>query len=240
MSEIKPTTTPRTQAEVDAAIAAYANGATQIDLTNLEVGAAAYCRETQAPWLRAYDSSQPRVEAYGSSQPRVEASKFTQVSVRGQVQVTAHADTPVLVEGAGAKIDGGRQTVIARKTPDEWCAYYGVEVKDGVAILFKGVDDRFKSGHGFAYVPGTAPEAPDWDGSKAECGGGLHFSPRPKMTLEFYREATKFVACPVALDDIVVHPDGAYPQKIKARRICAPCWEVNEDGERVAAKEVSL
>ena len=132
-------------------------------------------------------------------------------------------------------IEGGVVIPPAQITsPAEWCAYYGVEVKDGVAILFKGVRDDYRTQRGFAYVPGTSPEAPDWDGGKEECGGGLHFSPRPRSTLEFDREATRFVACPIALADLVVHPDGELPQKVKAPRVCAPCWEVNEDGERVA------
>ena len=55
------------------------------------------------------------------------------------------------------------------------------------------------------------------------------------MTLEFDRDAKRFVACPVRLDEMVVHPRGQMPQKVKAKRVCAPCWEVDEDGEWVAS-----
>ncbi len=41
--------------------------------------------------------------------------------------------------------------------PAEWCAYYGVEVDDGVAILYKAVDEEFSSYHGGSYRPGTEP-----------------------------------------------------------------------------------
>ena len=235
-----PTTTPRTQAEVDAAIAAYADGATCIDLTHLDPTATAVARYAQAPWFVAWESSAPRVVAWGSSAPRVVAWGSSQLGVIGPVAGTAGPDVAVSIDGDLATIDGGHQVRVKRSTPSEWCAYYGVPVKDGVAVLFKGVDHGFRSGRGFLYVPGTKPEAPDWDGAVRECGGGLHFSPHPSMTLEFFSEATRFVACPVALADIVVHPNGESPQKVKARRVCAPCWEVDEDGERVETPKLSV
>jgi hypothetical protein len=77
------------------------------------------------------------------------------------------------------------------------------------------------------------PEAKDWDGMARECGGGLHFSPHPVMALEFNTSAVKFVACPVALEDIVVHKNAQYPQKIKAKRVCAPIWEVDREGNAI-------
>ena len=39
----------------------------------------------------------------------------------------------------------------------------------------------------------------------------------------------------VALKDIAVHPNGDYPEKVKARGCCAPVWEVDENGVRVEA-----
>lgn len=84
------------------------------------------------------------------------------------------------------------------------------------------------------YTPGTSPTAPDWDGGEAECGGGLHFSPAPAMTLEFHSKAKKFVACPIKLKDIVVHPDGSYPHKIKAKGVTGgKCYEVDREGKTV-------
>ena len=196
--------------------------------------------ESSAPRVEARESSAPRVVAWGSSAPRVVAWGSSQLGVIGPVAGTAGPDVAVSIDGDLATIDGGHQVRVKRSTPSEWCAYYGVPVKDGVAVLFKGVDHGFRSGRGFLYVPGTKPEAPDWDGAVRECGGGLHFSPHPSMTLEFFSEATRFVACPVALADIVVHPNGESPQKVKARRVCAPCWEVDEDGERVETPKLSV
>jgi len=166
--------------------------------------------------VRAYDSSQ--VRAYDSSQ--VTACDSSQVRATKYVAIT---------KSQNAKAVGGMQIKPPSiKTAKKWCENYGVEIKKGIAILFKGVDNEFKSHHnGFPYVPGTTPEAPDWDGGKEECGGGLHFSPTPAHTLEFNSAATKFVACPVAVKDIAIHKNPTYPSKVKAKRLCAPCWEVD-------------
>jgi hypothetical protein len=118
-------------------------------------------------------------------------------------------------------------------TPAKWCAYYGVTVKRGVATLYKALADDFSASHGMSYVPGSKPSAPDWDGGACECGGGLHFSPTPGHALEFAPEAKRFVACPVKLADIVVHPAGTYPQKIKAPGVCGPVVEVDRDGKPI-------
>jgi len=53
------------------------------------------------------------------------------------------------------------------------------------------------------------------------------------MTREFHGGATKFLACPVVLSDIAVHPNGDYPQKVKARGCCGETYEVDIDGKRV-------
>jgi hypothetical protein len=121
-------------------------------------------------------------------------------------------------------------------TPAKWCDYYGASVEDGVATLYKALEEDFTASHGMSYAPGSQPTAPDWDGGERECGGGLHFSPTPMHALEFNQDAKRFVGCPVNLADIVVHPDGAYPQKVKAPGCCGPCFEVDRDGKPVAAK----
>ncbi|HRQ74277.1 MAG TPA: hypothetical protein PLU35_14740, partial [Phycisphaerales bacterium] len=125
-------------------------------------------------------------------------------------------------------------------TASEWCDRYGVTVADGVATLYKCVDEGYRSNYhgGISYAPGTIPEAADWDGGVLECGGGLHFSPHPAMTLEFWGKEVepRFVACPVRLDDIAVRADAGMPQKIKARRCCAPVYEVDIDGTPLVAR----
>jgi hypothetical protein len=191
--------------------------------------------ESSQPRVEARGSSQPRVVARESSQPRVVASGYVQLSIFGKVVATLTAKCQALIQGAGAEVTGGKQTTIKLKTPKDWCDYYGVPVKNGVATLYKGVNNDFTSHYNpsFKYTPGTKPKAPDWDGGQAECGKGLHFSPHPTMTKEFISEPKHFVACPVRVKDMVIHPDGSYPQKCKASHVHAPCWEVDEDGNKL-------
>ena len=207
-----------TQAEFDAAIAAG-----QTDLA-LALSADIIVRAGD-PTLRVNDG-QPRVVASGSSQ----------LSVSGAVNATATDRVAVLIEGVAATVNGGQQTRVMRSTVEQWCAYYGVPIRDGVVVLYKAVGDDFHTvgQYRFAYTPGTTPVAPDWDGGVKECGGGLHFSPRPLMARRFASEATKYVACPVAVSDIVVYPNGQAPEKVKARGCCAPVWACDEDGEVVS------
>jgi hypothetical protein len=203
-------------------------------------------RGSSAPRVEAWESSAPRVEARGSSAPRVEARGSSAPLVvawessapRGSVGKYA-----AIVLGVHDKAKPNIPGAIILETPKietsaDWCDYYGAKVEDDVAILFKAVDDDYSTGNargkGIFYTPGSQPEAPDWDGGKAECGGGLHFSPHPVIALQFNDGATKFVACPVALSDIVVHKNASYPNKIKAPRVCAPVFEVDRDGEPVS------
>ncbi len=160
-------------------------------------------------------------------------------------RVEAAKSSIVMQHSPAAKIKGGLVIEMTRPgTGAEWCEFYGVEIRKGgglsrklagqdVAILFKAVGEDFVSSRGCAYVPGTSPSAPDWDGGDRECGGGLHFSPHPLMAEEFHVAPDHFVACPVLVSEIVVHPNGAYPQKVKAPRVAAPCWEVDKNGKRV-------
>ena len=175
----------------------------------------------------------------------VEARGSASVRAYMRAAVKASKSAVVMQHSPNAKIRGGR--VLDMKPPataGEWCDFYGAEVRKGgsfarelkgedVAILFKALNEGYVSSRGFTYEPGSMPEAPDWDGGQEECGGGLHFSPHPKMAREFNTEATCFVACPVLVSEIVVHPEGSMPQKVKAPRVCAPCWEVDKDGNKV-------
>ena len=101
-----------------------------------------------------------------------------------------------------------------------------------MATLFKAVRDDFRSAHGFLYAPGTSPKCEDWD-AKPECGRGLHFCAHPIAATEFDDQATRFVACPVKLAEIVVHKDANYPHKVKAPRVAGLIYEVNRYGEKI-------
>jgi hypothetical protein len=172
----------------------------------------------------AWESS--HVEAWGSS--HVEASKY----------VAIHKP-----ENSEATISGGIVIEVkAPRTPEEWCDYYGVAVRRGVVTLYKALNDVFGAPHnGFLYTPGSKPKAPDWDGGKAECGGGLHFSPSPVLALQWYSGSdVRFVACPVRLKEVVVHHPAVYPAKVKAPRVCGRVYEVDRFGKRIEQeKEVA-
>ena len=106
-------------------------------------------------------------------------------------------------------------------------------LRESSHAVLKGTDENFYTQKGVYYTPGTKPKAPDWDGGKAECGYGLHFSPCVSGTLRFKADAKKFVACPVRVEDIIVTKNATYPDKIKARGVCAPVWEVDRDGKKI-------
>jgi hypothetical protein len=178
----------------------------------------------------AWESSS--VEAWGSSS--VEARESSSVVASPFVSVHCHEGEP-----AADQVRGGHVILVPRlATPRLWLDYWGVSPgQDGSAVLFKAVRDDFGSNrNGFKYLPGTAPQAPDWDGGVAECGGGLHFCPHPQIARDFHPQATRCVACPVLIALIAVHPDGD-TRKVKAPGLCAPCWEVDEDGEPVVRAE---
>jgi hypothetical protein len=143
---------------------------------------------------------------------------------------------------AKAEIEGDA-TIVERSLPttaEEWCTYHGIEVKDGVAVLYKALGDDFQSPHGGDYKPGTTPVASDWDDGRRECGGGLHFSPTPAMARSFKADATKYVACPVSLADMRSPQSGdQYPEKIKAKGVCAPCYECDKSGKAIQLTEHS-
>jgi hypothetical protein len=173
------------------------------------------------------------VSASGSS--TVRAFGLVMVRARGRAQVEA-ADGVAVMRHGGALVSGaGVAETAYPQTAEEWCAYYGVPVEDGVVTLYKAVDENYESYHGTSYRPGSSPSAEDWDGGEQECGGGLHFSPRPTFALAAPSDEMRFVACPVRLADIAFHPGGVYPKKVKARAVCAPVYEVHEDGSAIAA-----
>lgn len=202
--------------------------------------------------VEAWESS--HVEAFGNSyvvargSSRVEARGSSHVVARESSHVIAYENSrveaskcvPVQIYSLYSQVTGGIQIKIEYpKTAEEWCEFYGVKVdaKTGIAVLFKAVHDDYRSAHNFLYLPGTTPEAPDWDGGRAECGGGLHFSPHPVMAHEFDFRATRFMACPVRVKDIVVHKDAGNPSKVKAPRTALPIWECDRYGKPVSLEQ---
>ena len=190
--------------------------------------------KTGSPRIILKGTAKLRLSTRESSAPSVEAWGYAQLRLSGKVVATLSATCHAVIHGTKAKVKGGTRVHVKIKNAKDWCDYYGLTVAKGIAVLFKAVNNEYRTNHSnWLYQPGTTPTAPDWDGGKQECGCGLHFSPSPAMALEFNTNATKFIACPVRLKDIAIHPDGEYPQKCKAKGCCAPVWEVNRHGEKV-------
>ncbi len=165
-----------------------------------------------------------------------EASGSATVRASGSATVQASRYVAVTVHGVRTRVTGGVRIDLPEiTTAVDWCEFYGVDVAGGVATLYKVVGEDLKSGAGLAYEPGSTPTAPDWDGGRKECGGGLHFSPRPFQALRFASdivEPYRYIACPVRLDDMrAPRATDAYPDKIKAKGCAGPVYECDIDGE---------
>ena len=200
------------------------------DNTSVSTWGSASARAVGEARVEARESS--FVEAGGRA--RVRALGASIVRARGRAAIDALDHVSVTVHGPGVEVTGG--TVTRAPFPanaEEWCEFYGVEVRNGIATLFKAVDRDFNSYHGMSYAPGSQPRAPDWDGGERECGGGIHLSPDPALAVPRTYGATRFVACPVRLAEIVTHPGGDYPDTVKAPGVCAPVYEVDEQGRTI-------
>ena len=190
--------------------------------------------------VRAWDSA--TVRASGSATVRawdsatVEASGSATVRASGSATVRAAPYVAVHLFSAQATVSGGVVIDIAAldlDDPEIWCTYHGIEVTDGLATVYKAVDDRYFSEHGTCYKPGATPNAPDWQPTKF-CGQGLHFSPTPQQAQAYNHTtatAAKYMACGIAVADLI--PLGS--DKCKAPRVVRACVEVDLDMRPIQA-----
>jgi hypothetical protein len=216
----------RNQAELDAALE-EAGSAAWIDIEIrsergvwLEVGSV-----PGSASVRAFGSAS--VNASGSAS--VSASGSASVSAFGSASVRATPHVAVHLHSSRAHIQGG--VLINNKTADTWLEHHGITVEDGRAIVYKAVDDALNSGHAFAYPIGETVTDPHWRDDN-ECGGGLHFCPSPTQAQAYFEEATRFLACSVAVDDLRVIDDPYATPKLKARSAVV-LFEVDGHGERL-------
>ncbi len=177
----------------------------------------------------ARDSSS--VEAWDSSS--VEARDSSSVEAGKYVAVHLHSQR-VTLTGEGHVID---ITAIDFNDPAVWCEFHGVEVVDGIAYLYKAVNQQWTTPRGTDYSPGSTPEAPDWDATWRDCGKGLHFCDHPTRSLDFlggYARDARFLKVGVRLDEMVTLGD-----KVKARRVVVACVEVDRHGKPVPVGAVA-
>ena len=154
--------------------------------------------------MRAYDSS--RVWAHDSSTVRayesVTVHAYDSVDVRAGQWVDVHLHSEDAAVTVGDLID---MTKIDSSDPAIWCDFMGVEVDDdGLAHLYKAVDDDLCAGHSHVktqYHIGGDPECDSWVDDN-ECGGGLHVCPTPDMALDHYVKATRFLEVTAPIDSI--------------------------------------
>jgi hypothetical protein len=178
----------------------------------------------------AWDSS--HVEARDSS--HVEAWGSSHVEARDSSHVDAGEFTAVHLHSQRVKLTGGTvidMTSFDRNDAVTWCDFVGVMVVDGVATLYKAVDDNLQAGHNYrttTYSLGETITCPDWRDDN-DCGGGLHLSPTPSAASSYNNQATRWLRVEANVTDL--RPIG---DKCKVRE-CRVVAEVDRRGREVTA-----
>jgi cytoskeletal protein RodZ len=141
-----------TQAELDKALTEKADW---IDI-----------RSPSGVWLEISASGSATVRASGSATVRasgsatVSAFDSATVSAYGSATVSASSLVAVHLHSASVHVSGGvvlDHTKVANFTALEWCEYNGVIVENGVATLYKAVNNEFTTDRGTDYSPGSLP-----------------------------------------------------------------------------------
>jgi hypothetical protein len=179
--------------------------------------------------VTACDSS--TVTACGSS--TVTACDSSTVRACDSSTVRAGALVAVHLHSATVSLTGGvilDHTKVNDFTAQEWCDYHGVEVKEGIATLYKAVNDAWTTDRGTDYSPGRLPSCDDFTDTDT-CGGGLHFGPTPVHALAYFGRATKFLAVGVNVSEL--RPITGCTAKAKAPRVVRACVQVDINGREV-------
>ena len=209
--------TVTTQAELDKALAE------KVDYIDIKSPAGVWLDVTAcgSSTVRACGSS--TVRAYDSS--TVTACDSSTVTAKSRVAVHLHSGRATIA--GGVLIDHTQEPTT---NPADWCTWHNIDVTDGVATVYKAINDRWTTPRGVDYSPGQLPDCDDWTDNN-ECGGGLHFSPTPVHALAYHGDATRFVAVGVAVDEL--RPILGSTPKCKAPRVVRACVEVDIDGREV-------
>jgi hypothetical protein len=182
--------------------------------------------EQSSPTMVSWEQSSPTMVSWEQSSVTGKQGRYS------QPRLWRHESSQINIPGA-VILEAPKVT-----SAEDWCDYYGVDVEDGIATLFKAVGDDYVSSRGFAYEPGSEPECEDWNPDpKISCGFGLHFCPAPSVALGYRSDATKFVACQIAVSDIVLSRSSGIPDKVRAPKVARPVRECDIDGDPVAVLE---
>ena len=172
------------------------------------------------------------VEARDSA--HVEARDSVSVEARDSVRIEAsahvaiHRHSPLVTVCGGVVID---IAALDLTDPATWADYEGVNVRDGVAVVYKATSPELMAGQRNTpthYAIGSTVVAGDWDPGPW-CGNGLHFSPHPRLAAEYYhghepRDQVRYLACEIDITDAVPLGD-----KIKSES-CRVLHEVDING----------
>ena len=198
----------RTQSELDAALA--------IDADDIVIASPA------GVWLTARGSA--HVEAWESA--HVVARGSAHVVARGSAHVVASSLVAVHLHSARATVEGGvliDVTALDLTDAATWCEFHGIAVVDGVATLYKALDDQFAAGHSYqrtVYAVGTEMACADWRPNNS-CGGGFHFGPTISHATAYRSDAQRWVRVEVPLDDLRPILDGTPKCKARTCRVVA-------------------
>jgi hypothetical protein len=216
------------------------------DSAHVEARGSAHVEARGSAHVVAWDSA--RVEARGSvsvvarGSARVEAWGSVHVVARGSVSVEArgsvrieasahvaiHRHSPLVTVCGGVVID---IAALDLTDPATWADYEGVNVRDGVAVVYKATSPELMAGQRNTpthYAIGSTVVAGDWDPGPWR-GNGLHFSPHPRLAAEYYqghepRDQVRYLACEIDITDAVPLGD-----KIKSES-CRVLHEVDING----------
>jgi hypothetical protein len=212
------------------------------DSSHVEAWGSSHVEARDSSRVVAWGSS--HVVAWGSS--HVEAWDSSHVVARGSSHVVARGSSHVVagkyvavhLHSQRVELEGGvviDMTAVDRSDPFTWCELHGVAVGDGVASLYKALDENLTAGHAYrptVYAPGTTVECPDWRDDGA-CGGGLHFGPTTAASTAYRVDAKRWVRVEVPVSELRPINDGGTP-KCKAPR-ARVVEEVDRWGTPIAA-----
>jgi hypothetical protein len=217
------------------------------DSVHVEARDSAHIVACDSAHIEARDSA--RVEARGSAHivardsVHVEAWDSVHVVARDSVHIVEARDSVHIEASAHVAIHRVSPLVTARggvvidiasldlTDPATWADYEGVNVRDGVAVVYKATSPELMAGQGNTpthYAIGSTVVAGDWDPGPW-CGNGLHFSPHPRLAAEYYqghepRDQVRYLACEIDITDAVPLGD-----KIKSES-CRVLHEVDING----------
>ena len=150
--------------------------------------------------------------------------------VRGESAVVTLLWLAICIRYAGNVIKKSPKAQIIEATTQgaadtpEWLVMQGVDVVDGMCIVYKRVSKGWQTQEGTKnetiWKPGAKLVHPDWDPEGAECGEGkYHACPVPHLADEFRStEGDRYVAIRVKVEDLHAWTDNPKnPDKIAFR-----------------------